>query len=163
MTFEWSGWTNDPTFNDFASPYIHWLKETIFDGQSEKDGLVLEPPLPLSPMAAEISGRTSQRVPLPAFARPDEGHEAVEDPLIRLTWMPDPDCAIVGVIDSGIALSHARFRRLDGGTRFLSAWLMGGEWRGPVVPFGRELFRTEIDQLMFRAVSAGGVDEAFEV
>ena len=84
-----------------------------------------------------------------------------EDPLIRLTWMPDADCTVVGVIDSYLALSHARFRRLDGGSRFLSAWLMNGEWRDEAaVPFGRELFRTEIDQLMFRSMAAGTLDEA---
>ncbi len=83
-----------------------------------------------------------------------------DDPLIELSWMPDQDCAVVGVIDSAIALSHARFRRIDGGTRFLSAWLMNGTWRkGAAVPFGRELFRTELDRLMFRALAAGGLDE----
>ena len=161
MTLEWSGWTDDPTLDDFMTPYIHWQKEVIFDGLPEKDGLALEPPLPLSKMAAKLSGKTHQRVALPNFARPGPDEANEEDPLIRLTWMPDPDCAIVGVIDSGIALSHARFRRLDGGTRFLSAWLQGGEWRSDRdLPFGRELFRTEIDQLMFRAVSAGAIDEA---
>ncbi|MBT8424999.1 MAG: hypothetical protein KJO67_08485, partial [Silicimonas sp.] len=87
--------------------------------------------------------------------------DVAADPNIQLTWMPDADSAIVGVIDSGIALSHARFRRIDGGTRFLSAWLQGGEWRsGAAVPFGRELFRTEIDRLMWRASVGGAIDEA---
>lgn len=156
MTFAWTGWVDDPAAD--TSPYIDWLKRVSFDGRDEKDGLSIAP-LPLSPMAAKISKRDEQPAPLPGFARPTGPVEA--DPLIRLTWMPEADNAIVGVIDSGIALSHARFRRLDGGTRFLSAWLQGGSWReGSAVPFGRELFRTEIDQLMFRAVSAGAVDEA---
>ena len=158
MTFKWTGWEPDPTADGNVSPYVDWLKLVSFDGADEKNHLSIEE-LPLSPMAAEISGRTKQAVALPDFARPTG--EVKKDPLIRLTWMPDADNAIVGIIDSGIALSHARFRRLDGGTRFLSAWLMGGKWREEsAVPFGRELFRTEIDQLMFRAVAAGAIDEA---
>ena len=158
MTFKWTGWEPDPTAEKMVSPYIDWLKLVSFDEQDEKNQLSIED-LPLSPIAAEISGRSHQAAPLPNFARATA--DPLPDPMIRLTWMPDADNAIVGVIDSGIALSHARFRRLDGGTRFLSAWLMGGSWREEsAVPFGRELFRTEIDQLMFRAVAAGAVDEA---
>ncbi len=154
----WTGWIEDP--NTDLSPYVDWLSEVVFHGQTVKDGLSLAE-LPTSPLAAEISGVTCQPAPLPPFARPSNAEAVTDDPLIRLTWMPDQDCAIVGVIDSGIALSHARFRRLDGGTRILSAWLQGGTWRDEAaVPFGRELFRTEIDQLMFRAISAGTLDEA---
>ncbi|MEM6386749.1 MAG: S8 family serine peptidase [Pseudomonadota bacterium] len=158
MSMSWTGWKNDPSASDDVSPYIDWLKLVSFDNKTEKNQLSIDD-LPLSPMAAEVMQKTHQAAPLPEFARPKGPMR--EDPAIRLTWMPDADNAIVGVIDSGIALSHARFRRLDGGTRFLSAWLMGGTWRDPcAVPFGRELFRTEIDQLMFRAVAAGTLDEA---
>ncbi|MEM7753214.1 MAG: hypothetical protein AAF230_07355 [Pseudomonadota bacterium] len=158
MTFAWTGWKEDPSAEKDVSPYIDWLRLISFDSGDEKNQLSLKH-LPLSPMAAKFSGRETQRAPLPDFARATG--DVADDPMIRLTWMPDADNAIVGVIDSGIALSHARFRRLDGGTRFLSAWLMGGKWRvQSAVPFGRELFRTEIDQLMFRAVAAGAVDEA---
>ncbi len=157
MTFEWTGWEDDPATD--VSPYVDWLKEVCFEGNDEKDGLSLTP-LPLSEMAAKILDKTTSPAPLPDFARPGPEDTISPDPLVRLTWMPDQDCAIVGVIDSGIALSHARFRRLDGGTRFLSAWLQGGDWRDEAaVPFGRELFRTEIDQLMFRAMAAGTLDE----
>ncbi len=158
MTFRWTGWTQDPSAKKHISPYIDWLKRIRFDCEDEKDGISIAP-LPVSPTAAKLSKVYEQPAPLPCFARPTG--PVADDPLIRLTWMPDADNAIVGVIDSGIALSHARFRRLDGGTRFLSAWLQGGTWREEsAVPFGRELFRTEIDQLMFRAVAAGTLDEA---
>lgn len=157
MTMSWTGWVPDPSAKDDVSPYIDWLKLVTFNGEDIRHGLSIED-LPRSKMAAEISGISHQAAPLPPFARATK--EPLPDPMIRLTWMPDADNVVVGVIDSGIALSHARFRRLDGGTRFLSAWLMGGKWReDSAVPFGRELFRTEIDQLMFRAVSAGTVDE----
>ena len=152
-------WTNQ--LGEDASIIPKGLEIEVTPPGLVPDGLSIAP-LPLSPMAAKMSGRDEQPAPLPGFARPTGPVET--DPLIRLTWMPDADNAIVGVIDSGIALSHARFRRLDGGTRFLSAWLQGGTWREEsAVPFGRELFRTEIDQLMFRAVSAGALDEREEL
>lgn len=159
MSFRWTGWEDDPAAEEGLSPYIDWLKLVSFDGEDEKDGLSIAP-LPISPMAAKLDHRRKKKqpAPLPDFARATG--PVASDPLIRLTWMPDADNVVVGVIDSGIALSHARFRRLDGGTRFLSAWLQGGTWReGSAVEFGRELFRTEIDQLMFRAASAGALDE----
>ncbi len=155
MSLTWTGWVPDP--NPDASPYIDWLREAHFKGAVEKDGLTLDFQ-DTAKRAAKITGIDKQRAALPKFACADDTR--TEDPLIKLTWMPDPDCVIVGVIDSGIALSHARFRRIDGGTRFLSAWLQGGEWREEAaVPFGRELFRTEIDQLMFRSQIAGTIDE----
>lgn len=156
MTLTWTGWVDDPRPD--ISPYVDWLHEAFFEGADEKNGLTLGLQ-PTAKMAAAISGVDAQRAPLPKFACADDTR--TEDPLIKLTWMPDADCTVVGVIDSGIALSHARFRRIDGGTRFLSAWLQGGDWReGGAVPFGRELFRTEIDQLMFRSQVAGSIDES---
>ena len=156
MTFRWTGWQDDPSAGD-ESPYVNWLREACFDGHDEKDGISLAP-LPLAKSAAEISGRTESAAPLPDFARPGK---RADEPSIKLGWTPDQGCAIVGVIDSGIALSHARFRRLDGGTRILAAWLQGGDWRDDAaVPFGRELFQAEIDRLMFRATVAGALDES---
>ncbi len=166
MTLTWSDWEDDPSEALGHSPYIDWLKTVVFDGQDEKDGLSIAP-LPVSRLACGLEpggglcGDRTSPAPLPPFARMPEGEKMAEDPDIQLTWMPDSDCAIVGVIDSSIALSHARFRRIDGGTRFLSAWLMGAAWRkDAAVPFGRELFRTELDRLMWRATVGGTIDEA---
>lgn len=163
MTFAWTGWEDDPAADPSSgrphSVYNDWLWETVWKNEPEWHGLRMAD-LPWSPAAGGIVGETTRPTPMPPFALPPEGDTVAEDPLIRLTWMPDADCAVVGVIDSAIALSHARFRRLDGGTRFLSAWLMNGKWRDEAaVPFGRELFRTEIDQLMFRSMAAGSLDE----
>lgn len=166
MTLTWSDWEDDPSEPLGHSPYIDWLKTVVFGGQDEKDGLSIAP-LPVSRLACGLEpggglcGDRSSPAPLPPFARKPDDQEMAEAPDIQLTWMPDTDCAIVGVIDSSIALSHARFRRIDGGTRFLSAWLMGAAWRpGAAVPFGRELFRTELDRLMWRANVGGTIDEA---
>ena len=159
MTLTWSDWSEDPCADACTPPYIDWLKTVTFDGSDLKDGLSIAP-LPLSPMAAEIAGVAERPAPLPSFARKPGGAEVLAEPPIELNWPPTEDCAIVGVIDSAIALSHARFRRLGSGTRFLSAWLMNGAWRSPsAVPFGRELFQKEIDRLMFGATIAGAVDE----
>ncbi|MEO0945021.1 MAG: S8 family serine peptidase, partial [Pseudomonadota bacterium] len=156
MTLTWTGWEKDPHAK--VSPYVDWLHEITFDRKDEVDGLTLMHQ-PTAKRAAKITGITEQRAPLMKKACADETRQ--DDPLIKLTWMPDDDCTVVGVIDSGIALAHERFRRIDGGTRFLSAWLQGGDWREDgAVPFGRELFRTEIDQLMFRAQVAGTIDES---
>ena len=155
MTLSWSDWVDQPADTATVSPYVDWYRAVNFGGAEEADGLSLAP----LPQAVSVGG-TKTPAPLPGFARPDDGDEPATDPLIELTWIPDPDTVIVGVIDSAIALSHARFRRIDNGTRFLSAWLQAGDWRaGAAVPFGRELFRTEIDRLMWRATVGSEIDE----
>lgn len=159
MSLTWSEWTHDPCAGPCIPPYIDWLKTVTFEGAEEKDGISIAP-LPLSPLAAEIEGTATRPAPLPPFARKPDDVDALDGPAIELDWTPSEDCAIVAVIDSAIALSHARFRRLDGGSRFLSAWLMNGKWRPSAVPFGRELFQKEIDRLMFGATMAGTVDES---
>ncbi|NNE87355.1 MAG: S8 family serine peptidase [Silicimonas sp.] len=159
MSLTWSEWTDDPCAGPCIPPYIDWLKTVTFEDTDEKDGLSIAP-LPLSPMAAEIAGVESRPAPLPPFARKPDDENILATPAIELDWTPSEDCAIVAVIDSAIALSHARFRHLDGGTRFLAAWLMNGKWRPSAVPFGRELFQKEIKRLMFGAKIGGNVDES---
>ncbi|MGI9394938.1 MAG: hypothetical protein ACR2OY_09855 [Boseongicola sp.] len=155
MTLSWSDWDDQSSDSAAVSPYVDWYRVVNFGGAEEANGLSLAP----LPQASSVGGEPTP-VPLPGFARPNNGDEPSTDPRIELTWMPDPDSAIVGVIDSAIALAHARTRRIDNGTRFLSTWLQAGDWRaGASVPFGRELFRTEIDRLMWRATVGGEIDE----
>lgn len=158
MSLSWSEWTDDPCAAPCIPPYIDWLKTVTFEEADEKNGLSIAP-LPFSPLAAEIAGVETRPAPLPPFARKPNDAE-IGAPKIELDWTPSEDCAIVAVIDSAIALSHARFRRLDGGTRFLAAWLMNGRWRPSAVPFGRELFQKEIDRLMFGAKIGGSICES---
>lgn len=162
MSLSWTPWEDDPSAALGHPPCVDWLKSAVFDGLDLKDGLSIAP-LPVWPLAFGVQpgGPSECPAPLPDFARKPADQDVAADPDIQLTWMPDADSAIVGVIDSAIALAHARFRRIDGGTRFLAAWLMNGTWRaGAAVPFGRELFRTEIDRLMWRATVGGVIDEA---
>ncbi len=153
MSLTWSGWSDRATT---TSPYVDWYRTVTFNGQDHMDGLSLAP----LPQAASVGG-TPAPAPLPDFARCPTDETPASDPEIQLTWMPDPDAAIIGVIDSAIAIANARFRRIDGGSRFLAAWLQGGTWRkDAAVPFGRELFRTEIDRLMWRCKIGDNIDEA---
>ncbi|MEM9970090.1 MAG: S8 family serine peptidase [Pseudomonadota bacterium] len=155
MTLSWTGWADRPPESVGVSPYVDWYRTVNFGGLTEKNGLSLAP-LP----AAEIVGGEPVPAPLPPFARPGSSDKMADEPPIELSWTPDGDTVVVGVIDSAIALSHARFRRIDGGTRILSAWLQAGNWRpDAAVPFGRELFQKEIERLMFQSKLGDTIDE----
>ncbi len=155
MTLSWTGWSDPAPESVDVPPYVDWYRTVNFGGHELHNGLSLAP-LP----RADIAGGGTQPAPLPPFARPQPGDTIAAEPRIELTWTPDPDTVIVGVIDSAIALSHARFRRIDGGTRILSAWLQAGTWRsGAHVPFGRELSQAEIERLMFQSKLGDTIDE----
>ena len=64
---------------------------------------------------------------------------------------------IVGVIDSDIPLGHRAFRDARGQSRVLAAWQMGGDFAGQEhLPYGRELLKPEIDELLHKH-SVGGL------
>lgn len=118
-------------------------------------------------------------VPIPSYA---ENGQYVEEPGYPFGGLPDAmknettirdlirtppavDAVIVGIIDDGIALGHARFRD-PAGSRFLASWQQGGVVDGgasqPYLPFGREVYRTDIENA-FSAHSPGGTldEDAF--
>lgn len=65
------------------------------------------------------------------------------------------DVVIVGVIDTGIALGHRRFRRKDGSSRFLAIWQQTAEYDGQdALPCGRELYTKDIN--LFLCKHSGG-------
>ncbi len=77
-----------------------------------------------------------------------------------LDSLPDPppaDAVILGVIDSGIALGHRRLQFTDGSTRVLAAWQQSASAQGggPIMPFGRELYSQDIDELLKQNRPAG--------
>ena len=155
MTLSWTAWTEPAPRSVGVPPYVDWYRTVVFEDHDSHNGLSLAP----LPQAASVGG-APQPAPLPDFARPGEDDTVATDPRLELSWTPDPDTVVVGVIDSAIALSHARFRRIDGGSRILSAWLQAGDWRpGAAVPFGRELFQAEIERLMFQSRLGDTVDE----
>lgn len=78
----------------------------------------------------------------------------------------DDDTLLVGVIDSGVPLCHKRLRDIEGETRIISSWQMSTHIEpapvGPSeVPFGRELYSREINDLIAAHTTADGqLDEA---
>jgi hypothetical protein len=66
----------------------------------------------------------------------------------------DDDTIVVVVIDNDIPLGHRRFRNADGTSRILASWQMVAPWKQPKdpsrlgVPFGRELYKKHIDELL---------------
>lgn len=83
------------------------------------------------------------------------------------------DTVIVGVVDTGIALGHRAFRLPDGKSRIIAAWQQSARWarQSPeqalkeyggnqdYLPFGRELYADEIDQLIARHSRGDRLDE----
>lgn len=73
---------------------------------------------------------------------------------------PTNDTVVMGVVDDGIAFAHARFRRMAA-TRVEFWWLQDGAYLpGPTnLPYGRELARQDIDDLLQRCTRSGVVHE----
>lgn len=100
-------------------------------------------------------------VPVPLFAR-NGGYDPFDFESQRFpeeSDLPsiDRDTVIVGVIDSGIALGHNRFRDSEGKTRILAAWQQTAEWARKeqnYLPFGQEFYEQDIDTLL--AEHSGG-------
>lgn len=56
------------------------------------------------------------------------------------------DTVIVGIVDTGIALGHRRFRGQNGKTRFLASWQQSAQHRGQKdLPSGHEVYADEIN------------------
>ena len=68
---------------------------------------------------------------------------------------------VVGIIDDGIAIAHDRFRRADGSSRVDYAWIQDGTAvsEDSPVPFGRELRKADIDDLIGACTRSGHLDE----
>ena len=101
-----------------------------------------------TPTFAEASWREAR-------ARP------VEEPDIGPPEGGWPDgTVIMGVIDDGIAFANDRFRRADCSSRVMCFWQQGLHPRSATVPFGQELLRADIDDLLQRWTKGGAIEEA---
>lgn len=59
------------------------------------------------------------------------------------------DTVIVGIVDTGIALAHRRFRDKEGNTRFLASWQQSAKYGGQGdLPCGREVYAAEINDAL---------------
>jgi hypothetical protein len=115
-------------------------------------------PEPVRPPPPGGVGRRAQRV-----QQPRVGPQAL--------MQAPPPTVVMGIIDDGIAFAHERFRRIVGGvteSRVESWWLQDGPFNpghfpftaggGPPtpVPYGCELSRAQIDQLLWNCTNAAG-------
>ncbi|MEP5758189.1 MAG: hypothetical protein ABJ327_02535 [Litoreibacter sp.] len=154
------------------TPYMHWWLE-----QNQNDRQQLTPCQLEQSVLLEASNEScrDEIVPLPHFALPDGRTKAdIPNDLSRTTQRPPRDAVITGIIDEGIALGHARFRKFNQGkptaSRIIAAWQQGARYggvdaRSPTpLPFGHRLFQSEIDELINSNSLDGWLDEdAFNV
>lgn len=149
------------------SPYVHWAVsgpgEDDIGGPDEDFApgkasfLRLLPPsrtdddLDQKPWFKSFVG-LFDNLPIPAFAAPSPEQGRPD----KLPLPPEGKLSkdeklkvIAGIIDVGIPLGHRSTRLKCGKTRILSAWQMLGKYDPDgAVPFGKELFRGEIDRLL---------------
>lgn len=152
-------------------PYAHWWEDKekpfIPDGVIDRtSNTEINLRLPGNP-----KGRTSRAtadafysggasVPLPLWSgnpnRPKTWSTAKTSG--KLTEVPD-DTVLVGIVDTGISLSNARFRMEDGRTRFIASWQQSAPFRGQTdLPCGHELYQGDIQAKLDQYGPPGRLD-----
>lgn len=183
---EWKKPKSDD-WGGYETPYVHWWKKKEVPNYQDDYSDVLAPgyerrpgetlfSIPVPKSAANTSFVTSS--PEDTSNRPSTwqsaDHDAVFTTGIVREGQEGPilkrDDVIIGIIDVGIALGHRRFRRRDGTTRFLAAWQQTSaplkdnaeppNYEQPYLPFGRELYTSDIDKLL-RAHTDGGLENGW--
>jgi hypothetical protein len=164
-----------PGFSFFtlpASPPVALFEASVVaDFAATFDAPVAEPDQH-SHLAADYGNFAIGQGPLPANALNDgfANYNAMNG------WLPDaanlesidPGSVIVGLIDSGIPLGAQRLRKADGTTRFIAAWqqdathIKTGPSAQTYLPFGRELYRPEINGLLSTHTVRGQGEAAFQ-
>ncbi|MCY4334964.1 MAG: hypothetical protein OXC60_09865 [Litoreibacter sp.] len=172
MTLTWSGWTAYEA-SESRSPYVAWHESTKPDQAGTKPPQWDPAPGKLSAAEAILAEFPAGNVPMRDSARnPDFWQQVMKAkdsdgrPDLGI-WSPSlasqdipklpPDAVIVGVIDRGIPLHHARLRYGDE-TRIVAAWQMDAPWEANApsnLPMGREVFQKEINE----TIAAHGADE----
>ncbi len=170
-------WEQDPTAATMSA-YISWWievsnKGTNFTSPFSRDGMrvvtfdwarAILPPQnkDIRQDNFDFSGQTAISLPSYALAPKIPTGEPPSDTFgIGKIAPPPKDSVVIGIIDSGIALGHARFRHADGSTRFLSAWQQSAKWNNQkFLPFGEELYQQDINDLMAINTANGVLDEA---
>jgi hypothetical protein len=128
--------------------------------------------MPGDPGRGDFWRKSGAPLPIPAYAKRPDGRGPGDGNPDLFAQLPPPeklygpdadgkgglpdDTVIVGVIDCDIPLGHARFRDDNGKSRILAAWQMLAPWAGPdglqqvYLPFGRELYKGDIDALLLQ-------------
>lgn len=177
---QWSNWEDF----EFDNPYVDWWAHSnqieLKDNDSKKEDsedldklIIKRASESFLPSNLEGLGFDNlKEVPIPEFADNSKFYDYIID---KGDWMPPPsklpcipnDTIIVGVIDTGIALGHNRFRDKDGKSRVLVAWQQNGardQLKGfayPYLPFGVELYKDDIDNLIDHH-AIGGTSDSFD-
>jgi hypothetical protein len=141
-----------------------WVVETIASVRARRalDGVSLGRPLDTQALP-ESAGR-------PKAAR---RRAARRGATVALGEPAHPPAVVMGVIDDGIAFAHERFRKIVGGvteTRVDNWWLQDGPNPPPAVPpftlpppqnvpYGCELYKSQIDWLLQNSMTGGVIDE----
>lgn len=166
---EWQNFPGDQT------PYIHWFATQ--NGPSDTGAKRVAP----SPAIHNVFGKYfatppegpepvagGVTLPLPDGSHDPEGASGLEitdatrEGLRAAVAGLTPDTVITGVIDSGIALGHARFRNGLTQTRLLASWQQAAPFdltRDTGVPFGEELFSSDINRMLAQHIHGGWLDE----
>ncbi|QXT39057.1 S8 family serine peptidase [Gymnodinialimonas ceratoperidinii] len=150
-----SAYRSADSFIGQPSPYL--LRDATFAGMTAPD-------VDLRNRLGRSLYELDDHVPVPTHAV-NENWDASEDWLasaVDLANIPelDRDTVIVGIVDTGIPLCHTRFRTASGNTRILASWQQTTTWSGQDdLPFGRELYGSEIDALVNAHTRAGYLDE----
>jgi hypothetical protein len=147
------------------TPYMHWWLER--QAPDHQPLSVRSPPCAAALCPDGEDAPIKEVVPLPDFAwNPMEGPHGPPTGVAAKTDKPPKDAVIIGVIDEGIALAHERVRLANGQrSRIIAAWQQGGRFGGPDgstpqdLPFGHELYQSDINTLMDTHSHAGWLDE----
>ena len=130
-------WTANPPVTPFA----------MFDPDGDMDMLVQSQDVKLSRMLRRV-GEARFRLNMPIAPETWPTTYAPDAALDGWTPPPTPPRMIIGVVDDGIPFVHTAFLDSNGKSRIAACWMQAA--RAPetaAVPFGREVFNTEIDAL----------------
>lgn len=178
MTWNWTGWA-PPRASD-TPPYRDWWtligREGGFDCDPpgappcalrfwDPGGLPAPGSQPLDHPPAQVMATMGGQRPAPSppcllrRITPISARRTVAAAPPADLPTVDDDTVLVGVIDTGIALGHDRFCNADGSSRVLAAWQMTHAHSQSHLPFGRELYRGDIDAALTQHRTAGHLDQ----
>jgi len=129
-------WTTNPPVTPFA----------MFDPDGEMQQVESQD-VKLTRMLQRV-GQARFRLNMPIA--PATWPQTYEPDAVLDGWTPPatPPRMIIGVVDDGLPFLHTAFLDQDGKSRIAACWMQAA--RAPdiaAVPFGREIFNTEIDTL----------------
>jgi hypothetical protein len=162
-------WEDEGRLEKGIGPYVHWWQ--AYRTERSEDGLkILQADLTpdairrRSVVAKENGSALQQEVYAGGAALPLPEISVNKSETGYTPWETDPPdlprlhqkTVIVGIVDTGIALGHRRFRMRDGSTRFIAAWQQGAKFNETQeqLPCGEELYSRRINELL--ATHSGG-------